>query len=65
MKKILALSAFVSLLAVAAPGATQSQVEVCDEAKMETCTAECRRMPLNSDQELGCVLGCGIATNCP
>lgn len=68
MKKILALTAFVTCCALGSPAATQTQNQYCDDDGMRAftaCVAECERRPLNNDQRLGCVLGCAIATGCP
>lgn len=64
MKKLLAFTAFLTLCAVAAPAATQTQIQICDEERFQSCKDECGRMPLNNNQRAGCVLGCAIATNC-
>lgn len=64
MKKLLAFTAFMTLLAVAVPAATQTQTQICDEERFQDCKDECARQPLNSGQRAGCVLGCAIATNC-
>ncbi|MBX9575665.1 MAG: hypothetical protein K2X07_08505 [Caulobacteraceae bacterium] len=64
MKKHIAVPAFLILAAAALPAATQTQTQICDEERFQSCKDDCARAAFNSDQKAGCVLGCAIATNC-